>query len=279
MDTEHRQDAPIILAHHTVLHAGFEDRVRAAAAAGYDGIGVNFVGYRAWRDEGLTDDDMDRILAEHGQRILEVEALRGWSADGPDRERSERLVDLAFHLADRFGVPYLQAIGPYSGTVDHAAAEFAALCDRAAEHKMVVGLEFFPQISNIPDVSTARRIVETAARPNCGMCIDAWHFTRGNADWEALAELPPELVACVQIDDGSLVPENPDYLEDCLTNRRIPGSGEFELERLIRTLDAVGCNAPISVEVISRELDAMPAVEVAMLTMKATRDLLTTARS
>lgn len=279
MATEDREDPVLILAHHTIPKAGFEERVRAAALAGYDGIGLNFTGYRQCRDSGLSDDEMAAVLADHDQRILEIEALRGWSASGEARRRSDRLADLAFDLAERFGVPYLQAIGPYEGTLDHAAAEFAALCDRAADHQMVVGLEFLPRISNIADLATARQIVEAAARANGGVCVDAWHFIRGTADWDALADVPPDLVRSVQIDDGTLVPEDPDYLRDTLTNRRVPGQGEFQLERLIRILDGAGCTAPISVEVINRRLEELPAADVATLTLRATRELLAAARS
>lgn len=273
------EETPFILAHHTIPNAGFEERVRAGALAGYDGIGLNFVGYRQCRESGLTDDEMAAVLNAYDQRILEVEALRGWSASGEARARSDHLVEVAFHLADRFGVPYLQAIGPYEGTLDRAAAEFGLLCDRAADHAMVVGLEFLPWITNIGDLTTARRIVEAAGRSNGGVCIDAWHFIRGDIDWDALAEVPPELVRCVQIDDGTLVPEDPDYLRDCLTNRRIPGQGEFDLERLIRVLDGAGCAAPISVEVISRQLEGLSAIEVAASTLRATRDVLAAART
>ncbi len=268
-----------VLAHFTVATASFAERVQAAAAAGYDGIGLNFIGYLEARDAGVGDDEMSALLDAHGQRILEVEALRGWSAQGVARQRSDRLAELAFHLADRFGVPYLQAIGPYEGTIEHAAAEFGVLCDRAAQHGMVVGLEFLPSISNITDVTTARRIVEAAGRPNGGVCIDAWHFIRGGAPWDALAALPPGIVRCVQLDDGALVPDDDDYLRDCMTNRQIPGDGEFELVRLIRALDEIGCTAPFSIEVINAEMQSRPAVEIAALALAASRGVVGAARA
>lgn len=278
MNAPARENPSFVLAHHTIPGVGFEERVRAAATAGYDGIGLNFVGYRQYRDDGLSDDDMADVLASHGQRVLEIEALRGWSAQGEAKARSDRLLDLAGHLADRFDVPYLQAIGPYEGTLDQAAASFAALCDRAAEHGMMVGLEFIPHITNIADLATARQIAEGAARPNGGVCVDAWHFHRGRADWDALAAMPANLLLCIQIDDGTLVPEDPDYLSDTLSNRRAPGHGEFELERLIQVLDQVGCTAPVSVEVMNRDMQAMSAAAVATLTLQATRETLAKAR-
>ena len=66
------------------------------------------------------------------------------------------------------------------------------------------------------------------------MCADAWHFFCGNPDWETLSALPVERLFGIQLNDGPIRPENPDYLPDCLHNRRAPGDGEFELVRLIR---------------------------------------------
>lgn len=267
----------LILSHHTMRHAPFDERVAAAAAAGYDGIGINIRAYRELRAAGRSDDELLDILGQHGQQIAEVEALSGWSAAGDQRDRSEAAADVAFHLADVFGVFYLQSVGPYEGSIGDAAKAFAALCDRAADHGLVVGLEFLP-FTNVPDITTALRVVEGADRDNGGICVDSWHFTRGDDDWEALAAMPGDRVLDIQINDGPLVAEHPDYLEDCITNRRLPGEGEFDLVRFIRTLDEAGTTAPVSVEIISAALDELPAAEVAQRSADATRRVLAAAR-
>ncbi|MGE3620487.1 MAG: sugar phosphate isomerase/epimerase family protein, partial [Acidimicrobiia bacterium] len=210
----------LICCHHTLRDVTFEERVAAAASAGYDAIGINLGAYRQLADEGRTDEELAEVLAAHGQRVHEIEALRNWSHDGEAKERSDALRELAFHIADTFGATYLQAVGPYEGDLAHAAASFAELCDRAADHGMVVGLEFLPSISNIPDVATGRALVEAAGRPNGGLCVDSWHFTRGNPDWDALGDLPGELVKGIQINDGTIEPEAPDYQHDGIANRR-----------------------------------------------------------
>jgi sugar phosphate isomerase/epimerase len=213
------------------------------------------------------------VLARHGQRIAELEALGGWSHGGSTGERSRAKAELAFHAADVFGASYLQAVAPYERSLDDAATSFAALCDRAAEHGLAVGLEFLP-FTNIPDVAAARTLVEAAGRPNGGICVDSWHFFRGTPDWDALASLPGDRILDTQLNDGSLVAEHPDYLEDGLRNRRAPGDGQFDLRRFLDVLAATGTSAPISVEVISAELDLLPPVETARRVAEPTRALL-----
>ncbi|MGE3836230.1 MAG: sugar phosphate isomerase/epimerase family protein, partial [Acidimicrobiia bacterium] len=132
---------------------------------------------------------------------------------------------------------------------------------------------------NIPDVATGRALVEAAGRPNGGLCVDSWHFTRGNPDWDALGDLPGELVKGIQINDGTIEPEDPDYLHDCIANRRLCGEGEFDLVRFVQTLDRIGAaEVPYSVEIISDALAQRPAPEVAELTARSTRELLEAAR-
>lgn len=268
----------IVLSHHTLRYASFDERVAAAAAAGCDGVGLSLRAYRKLLDEGWSDKAMLDVLDRYEQRLVEAEALAGWAESGDRRELAAADETLVHHLADVFGVWYLQAIGPFDGTIDDAAEAFAGVCDRAAEHGLVVGIEFLP-FTNVPDLTTALTIAEAAGRPNGGLCLDAWHFFRGVPDFDVLAQVPGDRIVDVQIDDGPLQPELPDYFEDCLLNRRPPGEGEFDLVRLIQTLDDIGSRAPLSIEVISTELQALPASDAARRVTEATRALVSAARA
>lgn len=263
----------LYLSHHSLRHASTEERAAAAAAAAVDGIGLNLRAYRRWREDGRSDEELAEILGRHGQRLTELEALHGWAMDGDLRQRAAADEELAHHLADTFGATYLQAIGPYTGNLNDAIDAYGALCDRARGHGITVGLEFLP-FTNIPDLATATTIVEGADRDNGGVCVDAWHFFRGAPDFDALAGLPGERIANVQINDGPLEPEDPDYLRDCLANRRCPGSGEFDLGRFVRTIAETGYGAPMSIEIISHELDRRPPNEAVHRMVTTTRHLL-----
>ena len=56
----------------------FEDRVKAAAAAGYDGIGLRAETYVDALNEGLTDQDILAILDRYHVRCTEVEYIVQW---------------------------------------------------------------------------------------------------------------------------------------------------------------------------------------------------------
>lgn len=253
----------------------FDERVAAAAAAGFSAIGLYALEYRRLRDEEHRSlGDIADVLRANGLVLGEIETVKGWWATGGDAHADCELVEsLAYELADGVGARYLQAIGSYEGSFDEAVAGFAALCDRAADHGLKVGIEWLPY-TNIANADDARRIVEAADRPNGGYCVDIWHHIRGANDVAMLRRLPGDRVLAVQMNDGSLQPALPDYKADCLASRVPPGEGEFDAVGFVRTLVDMGVTAPISLEVCSTELWAAPVNDAAQRSADAMRSVL-----
>ena len=171
----------------------FEERVRAAAEAGFAAMGLYVGDYQRLRAEGAADADLRAVLDQHGMRVVEIEALRGWSATGAERAAYLQTEQSVFAISDALGPGHhVQVIGPYTGTLDDAAEAFAGVCDRAAEHGLAAAIEFLPEMSNIPDAATAMQIVTAAGRANGGICLDCWHHFRGAADDGMLRAVPAE---------------------------------------------------------------------------------------
>jgi sugar phosphate isomerase/epimerase len=247
---------------------GFDERVAAAAAAGMAGIGLYVREYERLRvDEGRSPADVRAVLDRHEVVIADVEVVRGWWATTGDvYEECQQLEALAYEMADEFGVRYLQVIGPYDCPFEQAVERFAALCDRAAGHGLLVGVEWLP-FTNIASAADANAIVTAADRPNGGFCADIWHHHRGANDLALIEALDPQRVFAIQMNDGPLAPAEPehttgyktDYKTDCLANRVPPGDGEFDCVGFLRTLRDNGVDAPISLEVCSTALWSQPA--------------------
>jgi sugar phosphate isomerase/epimerase len=253
----------------------FEERVAAAAAAGMAGIGLYVFEYARLRDEeGRSPADIRAVLDRHGVVLADGEVVRGWWAtEGEARAESARIESLAWEMADEFGIRYLQAIGPYQCALQQAADGFASLCDRAAEHDVLVGIEPLPY-TNIATAADAQAIVRAAGRSNGGYCIDIWHHARGANDLEMIKRLEPDRVFAIQMNDGALLPAGDDYKIDCLANRLPPGQGQFDCVGFIRTLVDMGVTAPISLEVCSTQLWDAPADVAARAAADGMRDVL-----
>ena len=94
----------------------FDERVAAAAAAGFAGIGLFAPEYERLRDEeGRSAKDIGRQLEDHGLVLADIETVHGWASSGEAAAECARREALAYELADELGCRYLQAIGPYEG--------------------------------------------------------------------------------------------------------------------------------------------------------------------
>ena len=262
----------------------FEERVRAAAEAGFAAMGLYIGDYERLRAEGARDADLRAVLDHHGMRVVEIEALRGWpamtdsSASSAERAAYLRAERSVFAMSDALGpAHHVQVIGPYTGTLEDAAEAFAGLCDRAAEHGLAAAIEFLPEMSNIPDADTAIRIGTLAGRANGGICLDCWHHFRGANDDAMLRSIPAGRVFTVQFDDGPRQRVDPDYYTDCTRHRNVPGEGEFDLVGFLRLVAEMGVRLPLSVEVMSADLQPRPAGEIARRLADATRAVMVAA--
>jgi sugar phosphate isomerase/epimerase len=266
-------ETPLVLAWGTLRYSAFPDRVAAAAAAGFGRIGLAIGDYQALRSAGWTDAQLHRVLNAHGVTIDEAEVLYGFAGPSgpagiPERPglvyADPRLEDTAWHLAQEFGVRHVQAVGRFApGLPDTAVVDsFGRLCDRAAVHGATVALEFVPY-TDIPDLRSARAVVESTGRPNGAICLDAWHFFRGPSSFEDLADLPLSLVAMVQINDGPGLPVDANPMDDAVHHRRCPGEGDFDLVRLLSALQGPDLRCSYSVEVYSDDLQRMPSTQAA----------------
>jgi sugar phosphate isomerase/epimerase len=242
-------------------------------------MGLYIGEYQRLRAEGATDADLRAVLGAHGMRVVEIEALRGWTATGPERDAYLETERAVFAMSDALGPGHhVQVIGPYVGTLDDAAEAFAGVCDRAAEHGLCAAIEFLPEMSNIPDAATAMEIVTRAGRANGGICLDSWHHFRGADDDGMLRRIPAERIFAVQIDDGPRQRVDADYYTDCTRYRELPGEGEFGLRGFLSLLAGMGVRIPLSVEVISVSLQQRPADEVARRLHDSTRAVMAAAR-
>jgi sugar phosphate isomerase/epimerase len=259
----------------------FAQRITAAARAGFAAIGLAIEDYAACRDRGMSDAEMCIILDDHGIRVAELEFLQNWWDDGERGHHARVAEDLFYAAGDAFGARHMNvgAAGP-RGTLpalELVAERFAALCDRAAHHGLLVAFEFLPW-SDVPDAATAGRLVQLADRKNGGILIDSWHYFRGAADPAQVQAVPADRYFLIQFDDADAVQVG-GYMEDTTQRRQLPGHGAFDLVGFIRMLDGIGVKAPISVEILSDEQRSRPLDEAARLAYATTRAVFDRARA
>jgi sugar phosphate isomerase/epimerase len=264
-------------------HTPFRDRLAAAAAAGYTALSLWGRDYADARLEGYSDADLVAMLADHGLVVAELDPAWWWTPGAASFSLPPELdpVDVF-----RFGEADLLRIGELVGArslnaadviggdwgIEDAAESFAALCDRATEHGLLVHLEWLAW-SHIPDLATALEIVRLADRRNGGLNVDMWHCARTGTTAEDLRSVPGERVLAIQVDDGPAEPED-NLIDATLHDRVLPGEGAVDLGGYLEALRATGTGAPIGVEVFSDALHALGPATAAARAAEATRAVL-----
>jgi sugar phosphate isomerase/epimerase len=263
----------------------WRERLAAASSAGFTGISVWARDYTAARQVGLSDADLCASLEDHGLAIAEIDPAWWWTPGDVD---VASLVAIDTMDVFRYGEAEMFAIGEALGarsinaadvlggnwSIDDAAEAFAGLCDRAAEHGLLVQLEFLPW-SRIADLATAWDVVRGADRVNGGVAIDAWHWFRSNtpSDLTTLRTIPGDKVLGIQLDDAPREAEA-NLMSATLHERLLPGEGVIDLAALLAALREIGATAPIGVEVFSDELHSLGPVEAAKRAADTTRAVL-----
>ncbi len=163
----------------------FTDRLRVASEAGFRGISLWGRDYGAARRQGHSDADLRSMVDDSGLAVAELDPAWWWTpgprdvhippaADPVDIFRYDE--DELMRIAELLGARSINAADVLGGrwSIGEAAVGFADLCDRAAEHGLLVHLEWLAW-SKVPDLETALEIVDVADRPNGGLNIDTWH--------------------------------------------------------------------------------------------------------
>lgn len=264
-------------------HTPFRARLEAAAAAGYAAVSLWGRDYQSARDEGFSDKDLIALLDDHGLAVAELDPVWWWTPGAEGFSLAPELdpIDVfrfgesdLFRIGELLGARSLNAADVLGGDwgVTEAAEAFAGLCDRAAEHGLLVHLEWLAW-SRISDLATALEVVTMADRPNGGLNVDTWHCARTGTSAADLLALPGERILAIQLDDGPAEAEE-NLIEATLHERLVPGEGSFDLRGYLRSLRAIGADAPIGVEVFSDELHSQGPAEAARRAAEATRVLL-----
>ncbi len=264
---------PLVISSYTLgTEVSFPERVRAAAAAGFEGIGLRAENYWAAMDDGLEASAMAEIARQAGVPVLEVEYLTAWGTDADRDAGQQRKERSVFEMARRFGVRHLNAGLLEKLPVRQVTEAFAALCDRAGDD-LTVALEFMPY-SGVPDLATAWQVVRDAGRPNSALIVDVWHWARAGTTAADLAQVPADRIVSVQLCDVLATPMDPPRAES-LGHRLPPGHGHGDAVGLVRALHEHGVRpAVVAVEVISHALVAQGVGHAARTVHKAAVEVL-----
>jgi sugar phosphate isomerase/epimerase len=231
----------------------FEDRVVAAARAGFAGIGLKEVDLEhTLKRRSLKE--MKQILDDNGVKHVELEFLTDWFLDGEKKKKSDQTKRMLLQAAEALGARHIK-IGDFDTQITpmpRLIEAFAQVCADAANYGTNVLFELIvdAMIKTLPETL---EMVQGANAKNGGIMIDLWHVVKLGIPFEEVAKIPARYLLGIEINDGTL--QCPWSLhEDTINYRRFCGEGEFDVKGFVACMLKAGYSGPWGIEILSKEL-------------------------
>lgn len=252
----------------------FEERVKAAKDAGYNGIGLRAETYVDALNEGMFDCDILGILKKYDMKVTEVEYITLWAEENRSYEQKYK-EQICFHMCELFGVQHINVGLMETYSEEYTAKKLKELCQRAG--KYIIGVEPMPY-SGIPDIKKGWAVVKGSGCDNAKLILDTWHWVRANQknDVKLLEDIPADKIVSIQINDVYERPYAKSILRDeSMHDRLAPGTGINATEGFVRIIKEKGVKpACIGVEVISDAILAKGVAEAAKFTFDNAKKVL-----
>lgn len=235
---------PIALASGVLPEFGPVDTVRAAMAAGFDGVGL-WVEPENWT--ASTTRDVRSALADSALDLIDVEVI--WIKPDSDMDLHRRTIDIGAELGAR-------NVLCVSSDPDRAATatKLADLCRHAEGSGIRVALEF-GIFTEVRDLASAMAVLDDVAHPLRALLIDPIHVDRSGTTPAQIAAVDPALLPYAQFCDAPAKRPDPAnfaaVIEDAIDLREQCGSGGLALAEIYAALPA---HIPLSIELRSKAL-------------------------
>lgn len=220
-------------------------QIRAAAAAGFDAVGLDIFSLAKLAESGGRVEDVAELIRREGLRCPEIAALL-ISEDPAETEAQLAAFEPVVRALRPDWILVNSHLSPNAQTV----GEFRRAADRMGALGTRLAVEFLA-FSKVHSIADALELIDRAGVADAGVLVDSWHFFLGPDGWDELAELPLDRLAYVQFDDHPAIVGD-DLREETIHRRVFPGEGLFDLERFSRTLRARGFDGLVSVEILSQ---------------------------
>jgi sugar phosphate isomerase/epimerase len=248
----------------------FEERVEAAAEAGYMGMGfieTDLAAVHATRSYA----EIRKRLESAGLGFVQLELITNWFADGDFKAQSDTVREQLFEASAELGADHIKIVGDlaFQHPVEEMAESFGDLCAGARQAGARIAIELTP-LTNLSTPEQGLRLIRESGASNGGLLLDVWHMGRAHIPFESLADLPGEYIYSIELDDADRDVRGT-LMEDTMNNRRLPGEGDLEPAKLIAAVHKAGFRSPYAIEMVSEAHRALPVREQARVAIETAR--------
>jgi sugar phosphate isomerase/epimerase len=258
----------------------FEQFVEIAARAGFAGADVDMAWAATHGQSALAD-----LYGKHQLSFGGWGLPNDWRGDATAAAQGRETLDKQAKEAAKLGIDscatwLLPASDlPFSENWRFHVERLSLTAKVLANHGLRFGLEFVAPYHlrrkwKHEFIFTPMAMLELAADvgSNCGLLVDCFHLHAAGEPMSILPQIPASKIVLVHLNDapaGSL-----DQVQD--SKRLLPGHGIIDLVGFFAGLKKTNYTGPISLEVFSDELKALPPAEAANRAWAATKKMLAT---
>jgi 3-dehydroshikimate dehydratase len=253
------------------LSGTLEDKVAAAAAAGFDGIEVFEPDLIAspWSPAELA-----ARCADLGLAIGLYQPFRDLDSTDPDRfarnlRRLERKLDVMARLGTSTVLVCSSVAADAVADPGRLAEQLAAAADRAGRRGLRIAFEALAWGRHISTWEGSWDAVRRADHPALGLCLDSFHVLSRDGDPAGFAGITPGKIFFLQLADAPHL--HMDILQWSRHHRLFPGQGAFDLPGFLTHVLDAGYTGPLSLEVFN---DVFRQADPARTAVDAMRSLL-----
>ncbi|MCV7251998.1 sugar phosphate isomerase/epimerase and 4-hydroxyphenylpyruvate domain-containing protein [Mycobacterium hackensackense] len=233
------------------LSGSLVEKLHACAAAGFDGVEI-------FEPDLIAGDHSPEEIRQLARRLglsLDLyQALR--DLEGVDDDvfaDNLRRAGATFATARRLGIDtVLVCSNVATATIDSdevSAQQLRQVGEVAAGYGVRIAFEALAWGRFIDDYRRAWRVVELAAHPNVGVCLDSFHVLSRGHDPSQIEDIPGDKIFYLQLADAPAL--SMDVLSWSRHHRLFPGEGSFDLAGFVRHTLAAGYTGPLSLEVFN----------------------------
>ncbi|HZZ09347.1 MAG TPA: TIM barrel protein [Paraburkholderia sp.] len=234
------------------------EKLTAIQAAGFEGVEI-FENDLLYFDGSPAD--VRRIADDLGLKIMLFQPFRDFDGVSPERlernlERARRKFDVMHELGtDRILV--CSNVSPDTiGDDALMTDQLGALAHAAQAAGVIAGYEALAWGKHVKTYRHAWKLVNAVNHPNLGLVLDSFHTLSLNDTVDAIAEIPGDRIAFVQIADAPKLAM--DVLEWSRHYRCFPGQGDFDLAGFTAQVVKTGYSGPLSLEIFNDGFRAAP---------------------
>jgi 4-hydroxyphenylpyruvate dioxygenase len=253
------------------LSGTLEDKLVAAASAGFDGVEIFEPDFIA---SPWSAAEVRARCGDLGLSVDLYQPFRDFDADEPAVLASNlRRAERKFDVMEQLGTDLLllcSSVSPHALDDDGRIAEqLHQLAERAAQRGLRICYEALAWARFVNTYERSWEIVRRADHAALGLCVDSFHILSRGSDPAAIAEIPGEKLFFLQLADAPHL--DMDVLQWSRHYRLFPGQGTFDLPAFLGHVLTAGYTGPLSLEVFN---DVFRQSDPARAAVDALRSLL-----